>query len=90
MKIEIKKTDRFGKPLEIGDTVELFDWGSTAVCQQSLGTATLTWDSHEGRVSSDPVIVEDAYDFWTKALPRCVKANVKEEKCRIPPASAVG
>jgi len=74
MKIEIEKTDRFGKPLEIGDTVELFDWG-VGGDQLSLGVVTLIWDVDDGRVSCDPMVVEDAYDFWTKALPRCVKAN---------------
>ncbi len=70
MKIEAKMNDRNGIPLNIGDTVELFNWGSGF---QSLGMVKLYWDSDEGRVNCNPCIVEDAYDFWTKALPRCQK-----------------
>lgn len=73
MKIEIQKTDRFGNSLEIGDQVELFDWGAPSHGQKPLGVVTLVWDEDEGRVSCNPVLVEDPHDFWTKALPNCVK-----------------
>ncbi len=72
MKIDVKMNDRDGKPLEIGDSVELFDWGH-GLAVSSLGTAKIIWDYDEGRVSCDPMIVENSYDFWTKALPRSRK-----------------
>lgn len=70
MKIDIEKKDRTGTPLEIGDKVELYDWGRTP---NLIGIVEIVWDVDEGRVSCDPTLVEDAYDFWTKALPRCRK-----------------
>ena len=73
MKIEIQKTDRFGNSLEIGDLVELFDWGAPPHGHKPLGVVTLVWDEDDGRVSCDPLLVEDPHDFWTKALPNCVK-----------------
>ena len=79
MKIEIQKMDRLGNSLEIGDQVELFDWGAQSHRQKQLGVVTLVWDEDDGRVSCDPVLVEDPNDFWTKALPNCVKIFVAEE-----------
>jgi len=70
MIIRPEKCDFYGKRLEIGDLVELYNWGAGG---ESLGIVELVWDVDEGRVSCVPLIVEDAYDFWTKALPRCVK-----------------
>jgi hypothetical protein len=73
MKIDVVIEDRDGTPLEIGDTVELFDWVCVKV---SLGTTVISWDPDEGRVSCLPCLIDDANDFWTKALPRCRKVNV--------------
>ena len=53
----------------------------------STGTSPSPVESHanifgyvrgdvEGRVSTEPCIVEDPYYFWTKALPRCEKINL--------------
>lgn len=70
LQISVEMTDRNGADIALGDVIELFDWGRNP---RSLGTATLIWDDDEGRVSTEPVIVEDAYDFWCKALPRCQK-----------------
>ncbi len=72
MIIRPEKRDFYGKSLEIGDLVELYDWGAE---RKSLGIVELVWDVDEGRVSCFPLIIEDAYDFWTKALPCCVKIN---------------
>ena len=69
MKILINKTDKNGNELNIGDIVTLFDWGGDG---KQLGIVELIWDDDEGRISSTPCIVEDAYDFWCKALPRCI------------------
>ena len=73
MNINVDITDRNGFPISIGDTVELFDWGGD---NKSLGIVTVSWDSSEGRVSCTPNIVDDAYDFFTKALPRSVKIGI--------------
>lgn len=73
MKIETTMKDRDGRDIEIGDSVELFDWGHTSSGNGSLGIVKVIWDVDEGRVSCEPCIVEDAYDFWTKALPRSRK-----------------
>lgn len=75
MKIEVEIKDRDGNPIEIGDSVELFDWGGVG---RSLGVVEIVWDSTEGRVSSIPDPVQDAYDFWSKALPRCRKVGQSE------------
>lgn len=72
MNIQIDKKDREGNQLEIGDKVELFDWGDK---YESLGVAELVWDNDDGRVSCDPQMNIDAYDFWTKAIPRCRKVS---------------
>lgn len=72
MKIEVEIKDRDGNPIEIGDSVELFDWGGVG---RSLGVVEIVWDSTEGRVSSIPDPVQDACDFWSKALPRCRKVG---------------
>ena len=73
MEIEVKMNDRNEKPIEIGDHVELFDWGQQPNC---LGIVEVIWDADEGRVSCNPCIVEDAHDFWTKALPRSCKVQI--------------
>jgi len=73
MQIEARMNDRNGTPLNIGDKVELFNWGFRD--KESLGIVTLCWDIDEGRVNCDPCIVGDAYDFWTKALPRSQKVG---------------
>jgi hypothetical protein len=70
MKLDIKVTDKDKNPIEIGDSVELFDWGT---CKKSLGFVKIVWCASEGRISSDPCLVEDPYDFFTKALPNCRK-----------------
>lgn len=70
MKIETPVFDRNGTPLEIGDTLDIYDWGGKC---EKIGTAVLSFDEDEGRISTIPVVVEDAYDFWTKALPRSIK-----------------
>ncbi len=72
MKIEVKMKDKDGYDLEIGDKVELFDWGKV---KKSLGIVEIIWDVDEGRVSSYPLIVEDNYDFWTKCLPQSKKIH---------------
>ncbi len=71
MIIDVPVTDRNGTPLRLGDKIELFDWGADPA--RSLGVVTLCWDEDEGRITCYPLAVEDAYDFWTKALPRSVK-----------------
>jgi hypothetical protein len=73
MNINVDITDRNGSPINMGDSVELFDWGGA---HNSLGIVTVVWDSSEGRISSTPNIVDDAYDFFTKALPRSIKIGI--------------
>ena len=73
MNIVVNKSDRNGQSLNIGDTVDLYDWGGG---NNKLATVVLIFDDVEGRVSTEPCIVEDPYDFWTKALPRCEKINL--------------
>jgi hypothetical protein len=70
MNIEFVITDRHGANLEIGDCIEIFNWGKEG---ESLGQAQLIWDEDEGRVSTTPCIIDDAYDFWKKAIPNCKK-----------------
>jgi hypothetical protein len=72
MKILTEITDRNGVSLELGDVVDLLNWG---VEGESLGLTQIIWDVDQGRVSCDPLLVEDPYDFWTKALPRCKKVK---------------
>jgi hypothetical protein len=72
MKIKICIKDAYNKEINIGDKVELFDWGKSG---KLLGIVTVIWDTNEGRISCHPCIVEDPYDFVTKALPRCRKLN---------------
>ncbi len=76
MKIEVLMKDKDGNPIEIGDKVELFNWGRE---ERSLGIVEIIWDIDEGRVSCSPTIVEDSYDFWTKALPRSRKQFERQE-----------
>ena len=73
MNIVVNKSDRNGQSLNIGDTVDLYDWGGG---NNKLATVVLIFDDVEGRVSTEPCIVEDPYDFWTKALSRCEKINL--------------
>ena len=73
MNIVVNKSDRNGQSLNIGDTVDLYDWGGG---NNKLATVVLIFDDVEGRVPTEPCIVEDPYDFWTKALPRCEKINL--------------
>ena len=73
MVIEVNKTDRNGNSLNIGDTIDIYDWGKEPV---KIATVTLIFDDVEGRISSEPCVVNDAYDFWTMALPRCQKINL--------------
>ena len=72
MNININLKDRNGNNLELGDEIELYDWGRDA---KFLGKAILEWDATEGRISCDPPIVADAYDFFSKAIPRCQKVT---------------
>jgi len=72
MNININLKDRNGNNLELGDEIELYDWGRDA---KFLGKAILEWDATEGRISCDPPIVGDAYDFFSKAIPRCQKVT---------------
>jgi len=74
MKINIDLKDRDGNNLELGDEIELYDWGRNATF---LGKATLEWDADEGRISCDPRIIEDAYDFISYAIPRCRKITTE-------------
>ena len=74
MKIEVTVADKNGVPLEIGDKVEIFDWG-VKPNTGPLGVVELIWDEDEGRVSCEPLLVEDAHDFWSKVLPGCVKVE---------------
>lgn len=73
MFIDFDVRDKNGVPINIGDTVELFDWGGD---HKSLGKTVIAWDSSEGRLSCTPNIVDDAYDFFSKALPRCIKIDI--------------
>lgn len=70
MNIQVEVKDRNGNKIHIGDFIEIFDWAKSA---KSLGIAQVIFDEDEGRVSCWPVLVEDSYDFWTKALPRSRK-----------------
>lgn len=74
MTINVLAQDRNHNNLEIGDTVELFDWGSGI----SLGIVTICFDFKKGCISSDPCIVDDTYDFWTKCLPLYRKLSTGE------------
>jgi len=69
MKINIELKDRDGNELKLGDKIELFDWGLKQ--KDSIGIATLSFD--DGRITTIPELVEDHYDFWSKALPGCRK-----------------
>lgn len=80
MVIKVDLKDRNGATLELGDMVELFDWSFYHRTEPvSLGIAELRSDKSEGRLSCNPTIVEDAYDFYTKALPICVKVNTTHQ-----------
>lgn len=68
MNLSIELRDSNGTHLKLGDVIELFDWGGK---QESIGRATLCWDADEGRISTEPRLVEDPHDFWRKAMPRC-------------------
>jgi hypothetical protein len=83
MKIEVEIKDRDGNPIEIGDSVELFDWdGEDRLGVRPLGVVVeVVWDNVEGRVSSIPDPVQDAYEFWSKALPRCRKVGQSRGRC---------
>ena len=70
MIIELNITDKDGDELNIGDKIELYDWG---VSRDFLGIGELIFCSDEGRLTTKPEIVEDAYDFYTKALKYCKK-----------------
>ena len=73
MDINITKKDRNGNDLQLGDTVDVYDWGGEGT---KIGTAKLTWCNDKGRVCLEPNLVEDPYDLWTKALPRSEKVIV--------------
>lgn len=70
MQLTINLTDKDNYPIDIGDSVRLFDWGND---KKLLGITQIVWDSNEGRISCNPCLVEDPYDFFTKALPNCRK-----------------
>lgn len=70
MQISVTVMDRDGNELNIGDMIQLYDWDGT---NKALGFGTIIWDADEGRINTEPCIVEDAHDFWTKAIPRCKK-----------------
>jgi hypothetical protein len=70
MKIEIEVKDRDGNDINIGDKVEIYDWG---VRKTPMGIVEIIWDVDTGSVSCQPQIVDDPYDFWSKALPRSRK-----------------
>ena len=70
MQINIQKKDRNGTELNIGDTIDLYDWGANG---EKLATVKIVFDQDEGRVTTEPCIIDDGYDFWTKALPRSEK-----------------
>ena len=70
MKLDIQVKDSNGFDLHLGDYVELVDWGKG---ESSLGITEIIWDDKEGRISCRPLLIEDAYDFFTKALPRSRK-----------------
>lgn len=70
MRIETKMKDKNGIELNIGDTINLYDWGGS---HSKIGTCVIVFDESEGRVSTEPCLIEDAYDFWSKALPRSEK-----------------
>ena len=74
---DLKKKDRNGETLRIGDVVELYDWTESQNGEppEMLGVVTLIWDDVEGRVSCSPCLVDDPYDFWQKALPHCKKVR---------------
>ena len=82
MTINFSIKDRNGVEIEIGDKVEIFDWDKS---KRSLGFCVICFDPTEGRITSDPVLVEDPYDLITKCLPRSVviekgkKVEDKEE-----------
>ncbi len=63
--------DRDGKEISFGDIIELFDWGRLKENQQTMGYTKIVFDTDEGRISTEPCLVEDAYDFFTKCLPNC-------------------
>jgi len=72
MNIDIVKTDRNGTNLEIGDFVDLYDWGKDHTL---IGRVQLEFDEDEGCVTCNPCMIADQYDFWTKALPNCEKVE---------------
>jgi len=41
MQINVKINDRNGSPIEIGDSVELFDWGRS---EKSIGVVEIVWE----------------------------------------------
>ena len=59
--------DRDGNQLSIGDKIEIYDWGRQT---GSIGIVEITLASSEGRISCDPPLVTDAYDFVSKCIPR--------------------
>lgn len=74
MQLSVDMKDRDGNDLKIGDLIHMYDWGGS---HDSIGTAQIVWNSDEGRISTEPCLVEDPYDFWTKAIPRCTKINLR-------------
>ena len=71
MNINLSIKDKDGLELNIGDCVKLYNWG----CDKNglIGEVTIIFDETEGRISCEPLLVQDAYDFISKALPRCEK-----------------
>lgn len=66
IKIEETVTDRNGNQIEILDKLRIYDWNDSG---RVLGEGRLIFCTNEGRLDTEPRIVEDPYDFFSKALP---------------------
>jgi hypothetical protein len=70
MNINVEIKDRNGAFLEIGDYVDIYDWGRP---YDLIGRAEIYFDTDEGCIALNPQLIEDNYNLVSKALPRSVK-----------------
>jgi len=61
----IGRTDVSGNPIFEGQKVNIYNWGHSDKGQ--LGTGIIVFDGNDGCWQTSPIIVEDQYDFFTKA-----------------------
>jgi hypothetical protein len=74
MQVNINVVDCNGNELEIGDFVDLYDWGYNS-SNKLLGRVEIIFDDTTGTITCEPDLINDNYDFWSKALPKCKKVE---------------